>query len=214
MVQDLLDAPPSIVLAKTTTRNGSSHFERYNTGQWGAKVAGLFGWDDEPAGASKRRGWLNSPFRRTTRRLHDLLLEELGHETTQQFADYIQSVGARKFRIIPQYDVDKLSVLKKASKHNAESTADDIKAMTELERTNWLMPQLEPQHFPLLQLYDRAVYEGRGQNLSEREPAAKEELFRALAKAPTPASLGEQSQLKREGASQGSLWNWSGHAPA
>ncbi len=64
------------------------------------------------------------------------MLKELRHGVAGRLMPFIQLVVAQRLWIIPQYDIDKLSVLKKASKHNAESTAVGIKVMMELKRTN------------------------------------------------------------------------------
>ncbi len=121
------------------------------------------------------------------------MLKKLRHGAAERLMPFIRLVVARRLWIISQYDIDKLSVLKKASKHNAESTAVGIKVMTELERTNWVMPQLKPECFAPLQLFDRALDEGRGVNLSEAEQGARRTLRQALLQAPRLAVLSEKN---------------------
>ncbi|KAI9825245.1 MAG: hypothetical protein M1832_001279 [Thelocarpon impressellum] len=53
----------------------------------------------------------------------------------------------QKLWIVPQYDLDKLSVMRKAFKHKVAATAQDLKCLADLDRTNWLMLQLPPRHF-------------------------------------------------------------------
>ncbi len=90
-------------------------------------------------------------------------------------------------------------MLKKTFKHNAESTAIDIKIMMDLKCINWVMPQLKAKHFSLLQQLDCALDEERRLNLSEDEQRAQQTLQQAFLQASHLAVL-----LK----SNHSCWHW------
>lgn len=163
LIERLLLLTPHVVLARRETapgkgRFGPSYFANYNMTLWSGKLAGLFGWDDEPpassrAGAStkiKYRGWHNKQFRILAQRLCAIMIEENNAMTKSKFMEMIMHVAAKKLWIIPQYDADKLSVMQKPSKHNSQVTYDAIEARNLLERTNWIMPQLKAEHFDML----------------------------------------------------------------
>ena len=50
----------------------------------------LFAWDDEREDIIKKRGWHNAAFRVLTRRLHSIVVEEVGELAGYRFLDYIK----------------------------------------------------------------------------------------------------------------------------
>ena len=50
----------------------------------------LFAWDDERADAPKKRGWHNAGFRVLTRRLHSIVVEEVGELVGRRFLSFIK----------------------------------------------------------------------------------------------------------------------------
>jgi hypothetical protein len=151
MVTRLTGSPPRIVGVRQSkaggkTRNGKAHFAQYDTGLWKDKVFALFAWDDERADAGKKRGWHNAAFRLLTRRLHSIVVEEAGDLGGRTFLALLKHYAAQRLWMIPQYDYDKLSVMYKASKHHSHNSREEISALTSLERTNWLVPQLSAKY--------------------------------------------------------------------
>jgi hypothetical protein len=148
MVADLIDGPPRVVKVRQSkasgeTSNGKAHFARYDTGLWKDKVFALFAWDDEPADALKKRRWHNAAFRVLTRRLHSIVVEEVGESAGRRFLSSIKNYAAQCLWAIPQYNHDKLSVMYRASKHHSQ---EEIGALNLLERTNWLVPQMSIEY--------------------------------------------------------------------
>jgi hypothetical protein len=151
MVAKLIGSPPRIVGVRQSkaggkARNGKAHFAQHDTGLWKDKVFALFAWDDERADAGKKRGWHNAAFRLLTRRLHSIVVEEAGNLGGRRFLALLKHYAAQRLWMVPQYDYDKLSVMYKASKHHSQSTKEEIRALTPLERTNWLVPQLSSKY--------------------------------------------------------------------
>jgi hypothetical protein len=151
IVADLIDGAPRVVKvrqskARGETSNGQAHFARYDTGLWRDKVFALFAWDDERADAPKKRGWHNAGFRVLTRRLHSIVVEEVGESAGRRFLSFIKEYAGQCLWAIPQYDYDKLSVMYKASKHHSQEAQDEIGGLNLLERTNWLVPQMATEY--------------------------------------------------------------------
>lgn len=150
-LEALLPGVPNVSSAKAVARHKNSHFEQYKTGFWRDKLMGLFMWDDNPTmsdnGDGKKRGWENRPFRRLARSLHSLVRREYDDATARQFLVVLRTVASQKIWIIPQYDIDKFSSLRKSSPKFDPDTGKAIGLLSELDRTNWLMPQLPAAHF-------------------------------------------------------------------
>jgi hypothetical protein len=184
-VTNLIGSPPRIVVVRRSNtsqgpRNGRAHFSQYDTGLWKDKVFALFAWDNERAGALKKRGWHNSPFRALTRQLHSIVVEEAGEPAGNKFLARIKDCAAAYLWAIPQYDYDKLSVLYKASKHHSQDTQEEISHLSLLERTNWLVPQMSDEYqgdFDAIQEH----YSHTGRHLDEVErKAAQRNLWTGL----------------------------------
>ena len=150
IVTALLGQAPKPIYARGKSRNGRSHFIPYDTGLWADKVMALFGWQGEGVGeeeegegeGSKRRGWHNLPFRLLTRRLYDTVKQELGPQYAMRFIAVMRDTVPYFLRIVPQYDIDHLSVMAKASKHNGLERQASLASLSALARTNWICPQL------------------------------------------------------------------------
>ena len=168
--------PSHLILVKNVIRRGPTVLEQYCTGLWADRLAGLFSWED--AGHGKARGWQYSPFRVLAQRLRHMVTEELGEKARLRFEDAVEIKARRKLWIIPQYDLDKLSVLRKASKHNASRTAEELQALSPLARTNWMMPQLDAEyHAPLARL--ERMWEGE-EVLTNRDELMRDEILAKL----------------------------------
>ncbi len=150
MIFKLIGGRPRIVGVRQSkaggkTRNGKAHFARYDTGLWKDKVFALFAWDDEREDVVKKRGWHNAAFRVLTRRLHSIVVEEVGELAGHRFLDYVKDYAGQCLWAIPQYDYDKLSVMHKVSKHHSREAREEISLSSALERTNWLVPQMSEE---------------------------------------------------------------------
>lgn len=64
--------------------------------------------------------------------------------------DILKTVASQKIWIIPHYDIGKFSGLRKALSRNDQDLGEAIESLSELDRTNWLMPQLPEAHFETL----------------------------------------------------------------
>ena len=172
---------PHFVL--TRTPQSGAFFEQYHTGLWTDKLKGLFAFDDEPRQAIKRRSWENASFRQLTRRLHTMIVAEWSSREAQMFIPAVAECASSKLWLVPQYDVDKLSVMRKASKHNTTSTQRAIESLSSLERTNWLMPHLDPRFFPLMREVERG-HSGLSppdiSSMSLKQQASYKEIRKAL----------------------------------
>ena len=156
-VETLLRGQPNVSLAKAAARHMNSHFTQYKTGLWRDKLMGLFLWDDNPTVSNddKKRGWENMPFRRLARSLYSLVRREYDDATARRFLVALRTVASQKIWIIPQYDIDKISGLRKSSPKIDLDTGKTIDSLSDLERTNWLMPQLPQTHFEVIKSVER-----------------------------------------------------------
>ncbi|KAI9851830.1 MAG: hypothetical protein M1824_002470 [Vezdaea acicularis] len=181
LLTKLLEMPPYLILVKKAARRDVSLLDQYNTGTWIGRIAGLFGLDDNMPGAVKKRGWEYSPFREWKRRLRHIVKDVLGPKTSRSFDKVINLHACRKIWIIPQYNIDKLSVIRRASKHNASKTFEMLQEMETLSRTNWIIPQLNPLYFGIFEALKQSVQQeshlSTGSNLHWQE--IHEQLTRA-----------------------------------
>ena len=145
MIEKLFDDEPHVIYVKRAPRRGTSLFAQYDMNTWAGRLSALFRWNDQRQPSDKIRGWEHSPFRVLSKRLAFVIDEELGSAAAEEFVSVLISHAARKLWIIPQFDLDKLSVMRKTSKHHGTSTREVIRALSEWDRTNWIMPQL-PRH--------------------------------------------------------------------
>jgi hypothetical protein len=185
------DSPPRVAAAKQgSARNGRAHFTRYtSSGLWADRVRALFAWGEEEEDSQKKRGWHNAKFRVFTRALHDITKEEIGEEYTRLFLRELYIIAAFTLWAIPQYDYDKLSVMYKASKHHAKDVQADIRRLTPLERTNWLIPQIARKYgkqVKMMRQYHSLDEDNDGERISEQEYA---ELVREIGEAFNPKTL-------------------------
>jgi hypothetical protein len=136
-------AQPKALRAGDLTRNNHrSPFAAYNRGDWAGKLQGLFDWDDDgPAG--RPRAWHDWHFRHLTRQLYGLVLDVCGADEAERFRRHLGLRAARHVWIIPQYDHDKVAVHRKAYKHNAADTRDEIHGLGLLQRINWLAASVD-----------------------------------------------------------------------
>lgn len=146
---------PHIALVKTATRNGTSVLGKYLQGNWGERLDGLLATRDQSDAHRKLRGWHHSPFRALKDRLRGMALEVMGETRADHFELITSQTFQRHLWIIPQYDLDKLSVLRKPSKHNSQESAEAIAMMDDWERTNWIVPQLPPERWEDLRDVER-----------------------------------------------------------
>ena len=146
-VRAIILEAPHIVLVKGASRNGKSLLDRYFTGLWWQRLAGLHSLDDHQVNGLKQRAWERNPFREKARKLVELVRQTGGPNAVAAFGQDVVRIFREKLWIVPQYDIDKLSVLRKASRHNAVETQERLKELTDLSRTNWTMPQLPRLHW-------------------------------------------------------------------
>jgi hypothetical protein len=146
LVAKMLDHSPHIIFPREVgvhgrARNGVAQFKGSSEGLWVDKLQGLFEWGDEAmeGRGGKRRGWHHKRFRLLARRLYTVVMEVRGREVAEKFQGGLGGEAARHVWIIPQYDKDHFSVLRKKSKHHAAETREYIDSISELERTNWIM---------------------------------------------------------------------------
>ena len=146
MVKRLLGAAPHIVFARArkNTHNGTRqvYFESHASGKWVDRVRELFTWDDHPD--RKLRGWDREPFRRFARQTYNIINQEINTATADKFLESLTQIASKHLLIILQYDYDKLSVMRKGSKHHGEHTRAAIKELLMLDRTQWLIAQFPP----------------------------------------------------------------------
>lgn len=62
--------------------------------------------------------------------------------------------------IILQYDINKLSVKRKPSKHNSEETVEWVWSQSALKLTNWLMPKLDQCFWDLIRRFEQTLVAG------------------------------------------------------
>ncbi|KAL8895783.1 MAG: hypothetical protein Q9192_003451 [Flavoplaca navasiana] len=140
---------------------GVANFQQYNTGSWKDKLKGLFGTDDLPPTATRKRKWDNYKFRVLLRQLGEIVRQTWDHDATTIFMETLFCEAARTLWIIPHYRLDQLSPMYKATKQNSARTQTTISGMTPLARTNWMVPQIPSEYHTRLQRIDAAL--GRGQ---------------------------------------------------
>ena len=148
VVRVLLGEEPRIIKARpprhdTAASGRQAYFGAYHeTLRWKDRLRALFHWNDHDG---KPRGWENAGFRQLTRALHAIIVQETGDEGGRLFLDTLADQATRLLWIIPQYDYDRLSVMQKASKHHSRQTQAHVLGQNALQRTNWLVPVLDPE---------------------------------------------------------------------
>ena len=90
------------------------------------------------------RKWETHSFRTLTRHLSGILSQEIGPNAVTRFhSRLVRHISERLF-IIPNYDLDHLSILYKATKANTESKRWDIEKMNFLQRSSWYIASFPP----------------------------------------------------------------------
>jgi len=136
---------PRLVLVRQNARNGGSILDSFNTGKWVEKVAGLF--EDGPVGDHKKqRGWHSNPFRLRYKQILHFVVQHTNPETEGLFKSTFRRSACKWLLTITHYDIDKLSVKYKASKHHSTTTQAQIKGQNDRLLTNWLVPQVAAQY--------------------------------------------------------------------
>jgi hypothetical protein len=85
--------------------------------------------------------------------------------------------------------LDKLSVLRKPSKHNSQESAEAIAMMDDWERTNWIVPQLPPERWEDLRDVERD--ESRNLHVDELNRQARRRLKARITLGATLAVMSE-----------------------
>ena len=150
MVKRMIEDEPRIVGARTARAgNGrATIFARHQeSGLWRDRIAGLF-WYDDLEGHTRR--WDNLAFRTLTRHCGGVIERELGEDWVGSFLRYLAGYGSKRLFIIPQYDLDKLSVSLKPNKGHAAETQAHIREMDALQKTNWYMAAFSPKQAELV----------------------------------------------------------------
>ncbi|KAI9827582.1 MAG: hypothetical protein M1832_004932 [Thelocarpon impressellum] len=134
-------------------------------------------WPPHPG--IKERRWDNLAFWVRARRLRQMLAEA-NPDLGWRLSNAIMHVASAKLWIVPQYNVDKLLVQRKATKYNAWMTAAHLRALPNLDRINWnvlqLVPHLHNTHRTIQQRLDQ------GLALKSRHQQGWQEIRKALFK--------------------------------
>jgi hypothetical protein len=151
MIEKAFGHKPHIIWVKRAPRRGTTLFGQYDMNTWAGRLSALLRWDDQRNPSDKTRGWEHSPFRVLAKRLAYVIGEELGPAAAAEFKSLLISHAAQKLWIIPQFDLDKLSVLRR----NTVQSIGAWPELTDWERTNWIMPQLKGRHHGLLRRLEK-----------------------------------------------------------
>lgn len=146
IVQKMLRVEPRIAFARParTAAGKNNIFHQYqNSGSWIDRIRGLFLFDD--IGTSTRR-WDTAAFRTLTRHIYSIFSQELGDPARRQFLDFHVDHAAQRLFIIPQYDLDKLSVLLKPNRGHGQDRQDLIRTLDPLDKTNWYCAAFPASH--------------------------------------------------------------------
>lgn len=151
MIETLLSRAPTVLKPKMPR---TSSFAEYNTGLWVDKVFAVFAFDDnhdpidpttKPRTVDRRR-WNNLPFRQLTRKLTLMVASELGTAGKDQFTQSLKQYAPTKLWIIARNDAGKFAALQKGLRSR----------LSQLERTGWLMPEVNV-HVTLWHRYEYAI---------------------------------------------------------
>jgi hypothetical protein len=144
---------------------------------WSERVGLLFEGADNnepPQKGMKKRGWDNAGFRQLAGKLHAIIVDELGESTGAMFIEHLcEDYGPSLLWIIPQFDIDKLSVMRKASKHHSEETQYEVRHTPPLLRTNFLVPGVSPDARKANALLFSHYKGGRPRSRAERDGARR-----------------------------------------
>lgn len=93
---------------------------------------------------------------------------EYDDATARQFLVVLRTVSSLKILNHPAYDIGKISGLRKPSPKIGPDTGKAIDSLSEIGRTNWLMPQLPEAHFETIRLveHEKCVIYLTGEGLS------------------------------------------------
>ena len=89
-------------------------------------------------------------FKRLAHSLHLLIRKKYDDATTRRFLIALKIVASQKIWLILYYNIDKISGLQKSLPKIDLDTEKTIDSFFDLERTNWLMPQLQLIHFEII----------------------------------------------------------------
>ena len=135
IVRRALRAEPIIALACVVPKGTFTYFRGHRTREWWDRIFELFALNNDK---KSPRGWDNKPFRQLTRQLHTAIKQEL--QRSARFARHMHCHMGSRLLIILHYDHDHLSVMWKAFPQHSKHTQDKISGISNVEKTNWLMP--------------------------------------------------------------------------
>ncbi|OCK73043.1 hypothetical protein K432DRAFT_387581, partial [Lepidopterella palustris CBS 459.81] len=125
-------------------RNGAVRFPGHASGRWADRVKPIFIWEKE---GEPQRTWKGAhPFRIMVVKIESILREEIGPDAIGGFHEELGATACDHLWTILHYDFSKASVMYKANNrsHGAETIAY-IKSLSELARTNFVVPTVEPK---------------------------------------------------------------------
>ncbi|OBT52139.1 hypothetical protein VE04_08947 [Pseudogymnoascus sp. 24MN13] len=166
MVQRMVGLKPRLVTWRSNkggsyARNGRSRFAKYNTGVWEDKVWALFAWEDE-SDADKQRGWDGQSFRQAGRQIYHAMEQEWGEDMGGLFLETLKNTAADKLSWILQYDLTHLSCQYKPTSHNSVARQEAIHSMSALQKTNWVIAQVDEPYQGVIKEYERKVWKWTG----------------------------------------------------
>ena len=104
----------------------------------------------------KPQGWENNGFCQKIQALHTIIVQEMNVLHDEVFLNYLAKHATQFLWIISHFNYDKLSVLKKASKHHMEATHQGIQGQSSLELTRWLVSCMSTDQHMALQLVEKS----------------------------------------------------------
>lgn len=176
MVEKTLGEKARIVHARLPDNRGRSRFGQSNfpyahTGLWIDKMSPLFDISDNGPGGDNTISWRNLPYRRLAHRLAGAVVKEYGPQWRPKFNMAIHKMAATYLWTIPQYDATHFSMMYKASGQHAADTKDYIRNMSDINRTNWLVPQVKERYRKMLWQLDGPQAENHAKLLPHMERA-------------------------------------------
>ena len=144
MIQRITRVPPRIVGARPprASEKKENIFSQYqDSGLWLDRIRGLFLYDD--LGDNTRR-WDTCAFRTLTRHLAGVVAQELGLRSVHGFLRNFTRHLSKRLFIIPQYDLDRLSITYKVNKGHSINKRTEIERLNLLEKTSWYLAAFSP----------------------------------------------------------------------
>ena len=160
MIEGIIGREPRIAGGRPPRNDDRENvFRQYQeSGSWVDRLRGLFLYDDL---GDRTRSWETQSFRTLTRHLVGIASQVVGANGAEMFLRNLIIHASKRLFIIPQYDLEHLSIIFKAKKNHTAQRQAEIKSSNLLTRSNWYLAAFAQTRAGMLRM-NRAPREDDG----------------------------------------------------